>query len=80
MNINYKLRQKRYTFFYHYNKPASKAVGRPQLSIHYRKQCHIVDFIECNVPTKSKNNVKQPHVVITGKGVLRIENGIGIIE
>ena len=78
--MEYKIKQKSYAFYYHYNKPLSRASGSPKLSIHYRKQCHIVDFIECNVPTKSKNNVKQPHVVITGKGILRIENGIGIIE
>lgn len=76
----FKLKQKQYSFFYHYSKPASKACGRPQLSIHYRKQCHIVDGIECNVPTKSKIRKTQPHVVIAGKGTLKVQNGIGIIE
>jgi len=71
---------KKYSFFYHYNKPASKAAGRPQLSIHYRKQCHIVDSIECFVPTKSKIRKSQPHVVITGKAVLFIEEGKGILK
>ena len=66
--------------FYHYNKPASNAAGRPQLSIHYKKQCFIVDGIECNVPTKSKIRAKQPRVVIAGKANLRVEDGIGILE
>lgn len=71
---------KQYSFFYHYNKPASRAAGCPKLSIHFRKQCHIVDGIKCKVPTESKVRKTQPHVVITGKGNLRIENGIGILE
>ena len=71
---------RKYSFFYHYNKPASSAAGRPQLSIHYRGKCHIVDEITCAVPTRSKVRKTQPHVVIVGKGTLRVEDRKGIVE
>jgi hypothetical protein len=71
---------KKYSFFYHYNKPASAAAGRPQLSIHYRGQCHIVDELSCAVPTYSKIRKTQPHIVIAGKATLRVENRKGILE
>lgn len=71
---------KKYSFFYHYNKPASRAAGRPQLSIHYRGQCYIVDEVQCAVPTRSRVRATQPHIVICGKGTLRVENKKGILE
>jgi len=56
------------TFWYHYNKPASRKVGRPQISIHYNKVCHIVDNIICGVPTKGRITVRrQPHFVMVGR-------------
>ena len=71
---------KKYSFFYHYNKPASRVAGRPQLSIYYRGQCHIVDAVELRVNTWSKVRKTQPHVVICGKGTLRVEDKKGILE
>lgn len=71
---------KPYSFFYHYNKPASKAAGRNILSIHYRKQCHLVHDIVCNVPTKTKTRKTQPRCVMAGKGVLTVKNNIGYIK
>jgi len=57
----------RYSFFFHYNKPASKQRGRPIISLHYRQQCLLVENLVCNVPTKGKVNKRQPFFVMTGK-------------
>lgn len=67
-------------FWFHYNKPASKKAGKPQLSLHYNKTCYIVDSLNINVRTESYNRTKQPHCIIRGtcKQVL-IENGKAII-
>jgi len=56
-----------YSFFYHYNKPASKARGKPVISIHYRNQCILVSNIVLEVPTRGKINKRQPHFTVTGK-------------
>lgn len=58
---------KKYTFFYHYNKPASRAAGRPRLTVHYRGKCMICDSLECLTRSESKIRKSQPHVVIAGK-------------
>ncbi len=60
------------SFFYHFNKPASRAAGRPQISVHWRGACHIVDNIQCDVPTWGRLNKRQPMFTITGKGVLHV--------
>lgn len=53
-------------FYFHYHKALSKKLGKPQLSLHFKKQCHFVDKIYCGVKTYSHNNKCQPHVVIKG--------------
>jgi hypothetical protein len=53
-------------FFFHYNKPANLAHRSPKLSIHWLGSCRIVDKIECQVPTESKINKRQPKVVMQG--------------
>lgn len=69
---------KLYRFFFHYNKPASKANGRPMLSVHFRGKCYIVTDVSCGVPTYSKVNKKQPYCVMQGKARdVRIMNRIG---
>lgn len=55
------------TFWFHYNKVASRKAGRPQITVHYNRICHLVDFIICNVPTHSKINKRQPYFVMKGK-------------
>jgi hypothetical protein len=70
---------KTYRFFFHYNKPASKAAGKPQLTLHHKKVCHIVDAIQCDVPCGSKINKTQPHVVIAGNCAslaIEVKNGL----
>jgi hypothetical protein len=54
-------------FFFHYNKPASRTLGSHKLSVHWKGVCHIVDSIDCKVPTRSKINKRQPFVVIEGR-------------
>lgn len=54
-------------FFFHYNKPASKKANKPVISLHFQKQCYLVDNIIVNVPTKGKIRKTQPFFVITGK-------------
>ena len=54
-------------FFFHYNKPASKQAKKPVISLHFQKQCHLVDNVIVNVPTQGKIRKTQPFFVITGK-------------
>lgn len=56
-------------FFYHYNKPLSRAKGYPMLSLHAMGKCHIIegDKLKLQCHTESKVNLKrQPNVVIQG--------------
>jgi len=55
------------TFFYHYNKPASKKAGKPVISVHYHNKCFLVDNIFCNVFTHGRIRKSQPYFVMTGK-------------
>lgn len=55
------------SFHFHYNKPASKKAGEPQISIHIDKTCWIVGNIQCKVPTTGKINKRQPFFVMKGK-------------
>lgn len=68
-------------FFFHYNKPASKSKGKPQISIHYRKQCLIVDNIDVRVPTFGHIRNVQPFFVMKGKcNSIIINKGLAIIN
>ncbi len=60
------MKMRKRVFFYHYNKPASKAAGRPVLTVHYRGQCHSVDRIVCLAQTETKNQKRQPFCVVKG--------------
>jgi len=55
------------SFWFHFNKPASRAAGKPQWTVHYKDQCLIVDDIECHVLVKSRTRKRQPFAVICGK-------------
>lgn len=71
---------KPYSFYFHYNKPASKSAGHNILTIHYQGKCHLVHDIVCNVPIRTRKRKTQPRCVIAGKGVLTIKDNIGIID
>ena len=57
---------KKYTFYYHYNKPASLKFKKPKLSVHFKNTCYIVDNLKCNVPARSFHRKIQPRCVIKG--------------
>lgn len=67
-------------FWFHYNKPASRQAGHPVLTVHYKGQCHLVRGILCGVPVRSRERSTQPHVVIAGRGTVRIEGDTAVIE
>lgn len=58
------MKNKSYTFFYHYNKI------HKCLSLHYKGVCYMVSGIDCQVRSYSKFNKTQPHVVFVGKATL----------
>lgn len=62
------------SFFFHYNKPASRAAKKPKISVHHRGRCHIVDNVDCRVPVKGRHGKRQPHFVMAGRGCLIIEH------
>ena len=57
---------KKYSFFFHYNKPASLAAGCNKLTVHWRGACHLVDAVVCNVPIHSVDRARQPRCVLKG--------------
>ena len=67
-------------FSFHYNKPMSKAKGRNILTVHYNKQCILVEDIECNVPIKTRSRKTQPHCVMCGRGVVFIKENVAYIN
>lgn len=70
-----------YTFWFHYNKQNSTKAGKPQLTIHYKKQCLIVDNVDCNVNIKGHLNKQQPFFVLKGKcSTIEIINNIAFIK
>lgn len=59
-------------FWFHYNKPASRQSGHPVMTVHYKRQCIMVRRIACQVPLASRERASQPHVVMAGRGVVRV--------
>lgn len=68
------------SFYFHYNKPASRVAKRPQISIHYSKKCVVVDDLESFVPLKGRIRKTQPFWVLTGRGQIVIidRNGLRV--
>lgn len=54
-------------FWYHYNKPATQKAGKPQITLHFKNTCHIVDNIVCKVKTSGRVRKTQPRWVIAGR-------------
>lgn len=68
---------KKYSFFFHYNKPLSKQRGKPQVSVHYRNQCAIVDNVVLNgVNIRGRIRKRQPYYVLCGKADITIKDKI----
>ncbi len=70
------------SFWFHYNKPASRAAGEPRLTVHYKGVCHVVAGIDCRVPVKTRNRNTQPRCVVAGRtsGITFTADNIAIIE
>jgi len=66
-------------FFFHYNKPASRAAGETRLSVHQAGQCHIVKWVDCHVRLRSRNRKTQPHCVMAGRGQVSIVADTAVI-
>lgn len=62
---------KKYRFFFHYNKIASKKLGIPVMTIHQKGKCYIAHTLNCFVPVSSKTNKSQPYLVMQGFGIVR---------
>lgn len=73
---------KTYRFFYHYNKPLSKEIGRIMWSVHFRKKCFMVENIACFPQAFSKTNKRQPFAVMQGfaKKIIVTADKTAIIE
>ena len=55
-----------YRFWYHYNKPLSKRMGRPTMTVHFKDRCIYADNIICHVPTETHQRKRQPRMVVRG--------------
>lgn len=68
-------------FWFHYNKPASRRAGKPVISLHFQRKCHLVGNVECRVPLAGRIRKTQPAFVMAGLAKsIRIEDGVAIIE
>ena len=72
---------KKYKFWFHYNKPASRTAGEPRLTVHFRDQCYLVNKVCCyGIDIVTRNNKKQPHCVVAGNATdLVIKNDVADI-
>lgn len=66
-------------FWFHYNKPASKAAGKGLMTIHSCGACHLVEDIDCYVPIYTRHRKTQPRLVLYGKGKIEIIDNRAII-
>ncbi|MEL0118496.1 MAG: hypothetical protein VXB01_06105 [Opitutae bacterium] len=57
---------KKFRFYFHYNKPASRREGRAVLTLHYKGTCHRCHSISCIVPTETHERARQPQIVVRG--------------
>ena len=72
---------KKYSFFYHFNKPATQRSGVVTMSVHVNKTCHLVQGIVCEVPASSKISARQPRFVMRGKcSTFEVIDGIMYIK
>lgn len=72
---------KGYSFYFHFNKIASRAAGKPKISIHYKNQCLIVDNLQISVNTNGRVRRNQPFFVIAGKAKdIQIKDGVAFIN
>jgi hypothetical protein len=68
-----------FSFWFHYNKPATASSGTPKMTVHYRGQCHVVDHVVCKVPVSTRSRSTQPRLVMAGRGVVRMAHSVATI-
>ena len=72
---------KKKAFWFHYNKPASRSLGKPQITIHFNGACIIVDNVDCKVPVMGRVRKSQPFWVMAGRSAdIQIINNIAHIN
>lgn len=72
--------RKAYSFFFHYNKPATMKRGKPTITVHYKGQCHLVDNVDVLVPCHGRVRNTQPRFVMAGKAMaLSVSQGVGVL-
>lgn len=54
------------TFWFHYNKPASKAQGRNVLTVHWMGKCHLVNSLSCDGHIETVARRQQPRCILKG--------------
>jgi hypothetical protein len=65
----------KYRFFYHYFKQ------KDAMSVHFKKQCMVVDSVVCHVPCETKRNRTQPKLVMQGwANSVVVEEGVAHIK
>lgn len=68
-------------FWFHYNKPESRKLGKNVLTIHFNNVCHFVTGLICNVPIATHNRKAQPRCVMTGSANnIIINDGVAVIS
>lgn len=67
-------------FWFHYNRPASLQRGQTVLTVHYRGRCLMVNRIDCRVPIVTRERKTQPRLVLAGRGVVEIADGVALIS
>lgn len=66
-------------FWLHYNKPASRKAGHPMLTVHHKGACLLVRSVVCSVPLRTRERRTQPHVVMAGRGTVRVSGNTAYI-
>jgi hypothetical protein len=68
-------------FWFHYNKPESRKLGRNVLTVHFQNACHFVTGLDCRVPIATRDRKAQPRCVMAGEAsTITINNGFAVIS
>ena len=68
-------------FWFHYNKPKSRELGRNVLTVHFNNACHFVTGLRCNVPISTRDRKAQPRCVMAGEATnITVTDGVAVIS
>jgi hypothetical protein len=74
---------RKYRYFFHYNKPLSRKLGKQMITLHFKNKCHFLegDKFICKTECEGKVNPTQPVFVMQGFCEdFIIEDGIGYVK